>query len=490
MEMIYTEKDLVIPALQIIAEAENGLTTSELIKALEDKLKPEGDDAKILFGRKDSRFSQKVRNLISHKTLYPQYVEYVSQTHMLKINQNGLSFLENYEENIYIPEQILIDEKESLFDGQESLQSIDEEMEDTDDEDRYVSVENINFSVYELKRKYDRTEADKINGHTPKNGLILDESFQRTGSVWTRAQKSQLIESVLMDIPLPFIYLAEAENGNLVVIDGRQRLTALFDFLENKFSLSKIPFFPDLNGKKVKQLTGDLEALKTKIEDTHLYVIKIKSTTPEKLKLQIFSRVNRNGTPLNSQEIRHALHQGASTKMLEFISNEFDILKRTRMKDRYLVLRYIALRLYVLNKLFNYKTKRNVEYKDINSFLADAMDAINTFTEKQIQEIITDFETVYNKAKLLLGDKAFKLNPNSPINMIWFEETLLILTLYGDKINSENMEFILKKLQDIDKERVNDDGETPFEQNIKYHRDSKENYAERIRWIRGLEAII
>ncbi len=482
----YSERDLIIPALRII-EKSDSITTTDLIKALQAELRPEGDDAKILFGRNDSRFSQKVRNLISHKSLCPQYADYDANNHTLRINDNGLAFLSS-ESNLFDLEKAYNEEKGSFFDGQETLQSVTEDYFFATES--YVSVDIINFSVYELKRKFDKTEADRKNNLKLRNGLILDESFQRTGNVWSRTQKSQLIESVLMDIPIPFIYLAESGDGNLVVIDGRQRLTALFEFLDNKFSLSNVSFFPQLKGKKINQFKDELELYKTKIEDAHLYVIKIRATTPEPLKLQIFSRVNRNGTPLNSQEIRHALYQGASTKLLERISNDFNILNRKRMKDRYIVLRYIAMRLYTLDSLYNYDTGKKVEYKDINTFLSEAMAAINTFSEDQIEEIYDDFKKVYNKAINILGDMAFKLNKENPLNMIWFEETLLILSLYGEKIDEINITDILDKLKTVDPEKTNADGETAFQQNIKYHRDSKDNFDERIKWIKNLKSEI
>lgn len=153
-----------------------------------------------------------------------------------------------------------------------------------------------------------------------------------------------------MDIPIPFIYLAEGKKGNLIVIDGRQRLTALFDYLDNKYPLRSIDFFPELRGKKAKDLVDEFETYKTKIEDYHLYVIKIKMSTPEEFKLQIFARVNKTGMQLNPQEIRHALHQGESTLLLARISEKYNIIKnKKRMKDRYLAIRYIAMRLYYLD---------------------------------------------------------------------------------------------------------------------------------------------
>lgn len=481
MSKKYSEKDLIIPALlELYISDYKSLSTTKLIAALTNRLKPEGEDAEILFGRNDTRFSQKVRNLISHKSLYPAFVDYDAKNHMIKINENGIKYLESYYDGNVMAYNNKENMQEDTFDGQDSL----DEIADFDfAEKSYVSVESINCSVYELKRKYDRTRLNRLNNQEVKNGLILDESFQRTGSAWSSKQKCQLIESVIMDVPLPFIYLAESAKGNLVVIDGRQRLTALFEFLDDNYPLRYLTFVPQLNKKRVRDLTGDFEKFKTKIEDAHLYIIKIKSTTPENLKLQIFSRVNRNGTPLNSQEIRHALHQGEVTKLLGEISDKYEILNRTRMKDRYLVLRYISMRLFVLNKLFNYTTNKNIEYKDINSFLAESMDAINSFDENQINEIYLDFCATYEKALQLLENDAFRLNSNSPINMIWFEVTLSLISFCGNRINKDNIKDILERYKSIDADCINEYGETPFYQNLKYHRDSKENFYTRIKWI-------
>ena len=88
-----------------------------------------------------------------------------------------------------------------------------------------IKIDRVQFSIFELKRRYDR-------------GLIcLDPDFQRN-FVWKQKQKSELIESVIMGIPLPLIYLAETMEGNLIIVDGRQRLTTFFHFMDNKFALN------------------------------------------------------------------------------------------------------------------------------------------------------------------------------------------------------------------------------------------------------------
>ena len=90
-----------------------------------------------------------------------------------------------------------------------------------------IKIEQAQYSIFELKRRYD------------KGKICLDPDFQRN-AVWNQRQKSELIESVIMGIPLPLIYLAENEDGKLVVVDGRQRLSTFFEFLDDKFKLKNL----------------------------------------------------------------------------------------------------------------------------------------------------------------------------------------------------------------------------------------------------------
>ncbi len=485
MERLYSEENLIIPALFELYLNSDGMTTSMLIRALTENLQPEGADAEILFGRKDTRFSQKVRNLISHKRLHP-YVNFSKKGKetIFTLNEDGVAILKESEYfALNFQDRTKEDEEKKNYDfvGEETFETVENY---NFIEKRYVSVENVNYSVYELKRKYDKTTREREAGIEPQNGLILDDTFQRTGEVWGTKDKVKLIESILMDIPIPFIYLAEGKKGNLIVIDGRQRLTALFDFLDNKYPLRNIEFFPQLRGKKAKNLIDDLETYKTKIEDYHLYVIKIKMSTPEEFKLQIFARVNKTGMQLNPQEIRHALHQGESTLLLERISDKYDIIKKKRMKDRYLIIRYIAMRLYYLDQLKNYDKEKKVLYTSINDFLGEAMDAINTFTAEQIDEIYNDFCYSYETALKAWGKDAFKTKSDTPINMILFELSLLLISLTHDSNKAIAYLEEIKQIKNTDIDEAEDDTETLFECNLKYHRDSKENFDQRINWIR------
>ncbi len=170
---------------------------------------------------------------------------------------------------------------------------------------RNIKIDRVQFSIFELKRRYDK-------------GLIcLDPDFQRN-EVWSTRQKSELIESVVMGIPLPLIYLAETMEGKFAIVDGRQRLTTFFKYLDNAFAINGLKIMTELNACKFRDLENDVKKSKyaTEIEDFQLVIQIIKYPTPDRVRFDIFDRVNRGGTPLNNQEMRNALYQGAATRLL------------------------------------------------------------------------------------------------------------------------------------------------------------------------------
>ena len=197
-----------------------------------------------------------------------------------------------------------------------------------------INVEKGFYTVYELKRKYD----------SPLKKIILDAEFQRE-SVWKQSQKSELIESILMGLPLPIFYFNQNKMGKLIVIDGRQRLTALFEFMSNDWALKGLKVLRELNGLKFSDLNPIVQS---KIEDYQIQAHVIQPPTPDRIKFDIFDRVNRAGTQLNKQEIRNALYQGKSTILLKELSEsdyfkeatEGAFIKDTRMKGKYILLRF------------------------------------------------------------------------------------------------------------------------------------------------------
>ncbi|HLC14693.1 MAG TPA: DUF262 domain-containing protein, partial [Thermodesulfovibrionia bacterium] len=124
---------------------------------------------------------------------------------------------------------------------------------------------------------------------------IMDSDFQRD-FVWDLKRQSRLIQSALMRIPLPVFYLAEQNDGRVIVVDGLQRLTTFYHFINNKFQLRDLPDPGGnyLNGKYFKDLESKLQ---NRIEDTPLTLYLIDPKVPERARLDIFERVNSGGTP-------------------------------------------------------------------------------------------------------------------------------------------------------------------------------------------------
>lgn len=354
------------------------------------------------------------------------------------------------------------------------------------------SLENIKidpgyFSVFELKRKYDRTKTQKSNSSEytkidKRNQIILDSDFQRE-KVWKRKQQSELIESVLMGLPIPIMYLSEDKFGNLIVVDGRQRLTAFFEFLDDKFELTDLKILNNLSNKKFHEIDPIYQS---KIEDYQLITQIIKPPTPDTVKFHVFDRVNRGGTPLNNQEMRNALYQGNSTKLLEKLSKDnlfktatANGLKPKRMKDKYIILRSIAFYLWIEKLLIDEQGKL-IEYDgDIDEFLGKTMEYLNFVEEAVLINIEEKFKMAMRNAHRILGEDAFRLTRSesgnkSPINMNVFEVLVYIMITLGDR------KYLDENIKEKYYELINNKS---FLDNIANHRDAINKVEDRFRMI-------
>lgn len=100
-----------------------------------------------------------------------------------------------------------------------------------------IRIDKDRMSLFEIKRRCKRGD------------IVLDPDFQRN-EVWGRKQESELIESILMGIPLPIIYLFQTKDALIQVVDGRQRITAIIKFMDNKFGLTELKIMKDIVGNK------------------------------------------------------------------------------------------------------------------------------------------------------------------------------------------------------------------------------------------------
>lgn len=278
--------------------------------------------------------------------------------------------------------------------------------------------------------------------------LDLAPGFQRKGGIWKDEAQSRLIESILVRIPLPAFYMDATNDEKWLVVDGLQRLTTLKRFMIDKqLRLRGLEFLKNLEGKSFDELPRNYQR---RIAETQVTVYLIERGTPDKVKFNIFKRINTGGLPLSSQEIRHALNQGEATKLLAQLASS-QIFQRAiyygirdeRMADRECVLRYLA---FTMTPYTRYD-------KDFDGFLNRAMVEINKMSDKEREYLRVQFGRAMRIAIELFGKDAFRKRYNSwaprqPINKPLFEAW----SVNFNQLSSEQVQ-LLKERRDLLKDK-------------------------------------
>lgn len=275
--------------------------------------------------------------------------------------------------------------------------------------------------------------------------FVLQPEFQRR-ITWDIKKRSRLIESFIMNIPVPPIFLYEEDYSTYVVMDGLQRISAIMDYYNDNYALAGLEEWPELNGKKYSQLP---QKIKEGIDRRQLSAITLlkESTgdmiTADKMKKIVFERLNTGGVQLEDQEIRNALCQGPFNTCcielsydttfrqlwgLDDVSGNEDVTKLglddesnllaaknrfvRRMYDVELVLRYFAMRTV---SSFN---------GNLSQYLDMYLEHANSYSNEEIELLKKEFKEVINLANNLFGDKAFCMYKTErgwtqPQNMIY-----------------------------------------------------------------------
>ncbi len=313
------------------------------------------------------------------------------------------------------------------------MNEIDIEKEDDTEKEEFSEI-STPYDVSKIDILYEPEYVDRLVKKYDNKELNLNPDFQRN-EVWKIKQKSRLIESILIKIPIPSFYIDARDEANWIVIDGLQRLSTIIRYIKDEFALKDLEFLKELENKKFSQLDRNFQR---RIEDFKLTLYLIRPNTPEEIAFNIFIRINTLAEPLSPQEIRHAIYNGTSTKLLQelSISKEFvESVKPTeamqmRMNDRELILRLLAFK--TLNYL-NYPKSNNLAI-----FLANTMKNINSMKEPEIEVIRVFFQESMKRAKLIFENYAFRkiyLTDNEktkirPINKSLFETFGYFLPLY------------------------------------------------------------
>lgn len=252
-----------------------------------------------------------------------------------------------------------------------------------------------------------------------KNKEIVIPAFQRQ-FVWTQAQSSKLIESFLLGLPVPGVFLyTDKQTENLLVIDGQQRLKSIFYFFEGFFGEEnnrKRPVFR-LTGindrsrwynKTFKELRSNDEPSAKRLSNAVLRAFVVKQLNPkdDTSIVHLFERLNTGGTLLKGQEIRHCVYAGTFNNLLKELNQHKgwrEILGRTlpdvHMRDEELILRFLALS----ETLNDYK-------KPMKDFLSRFMKKHQDAEKSVIDKYRTSFLSVVHAVREQLGKKPFHIH--------------------------------------------------------------------------------
>lgn len=311
---------------------------------------------------------------------------------------------------------------------------VDDNIEKTDN-DIGDNDEDITspFSVKDIKVTHATVMLPTIINRLTRDEIGVPE-YQRHADLWTVNQKSRLIESILLKLPLPVFYFDVSNPEKWMVIDGLQRISTIRSFfVDKKLTLKGLEFLKDLNGKKYSDLTVGMQRT---IEDTMFVTYQIEAQTPKEVRYSIFNRINTGGLSLKPQEIRQALNQKGNG--VEFLAETVDNIvfkdivgiSNKRMAGQELVLRFMAFKILDSDK-----------FRTMSNFLDSAMEKLDLKNEGELNQLKDRlFDVLIFSEKVLGKNHRFSRSIADPsknklVNLSLFD----VLTVCFDEITDKEL---------------------------------------------------
>lgn len=244
-----------------------------------------------------------------------------------------------------------------------------------------LSADRLDMSFGELMNMYSNDE------------LVIDPEFQRLFR-WNLEQRTRFIESLLLGIPIPSIFVAEDTDGRWEIVDGLQRLSTILSFFgmlkhtpeKNGWTLISGDVIESLEGLKISDLPIKYQ-LNIKRSVCRIEVVKWDSNYD--MRYELFNRLNTGGSPLTDQEIRNCIFRGISvdfTNLIKRLSSKdgfIDLVQPTQKQQEELYLDELVLRFFSL-----FKNHKNVN-KNLSEHMTEYMkmatkDEVNYETKEHI----------------------------------------------------------------------------------------------------------
>lgn len=336
------------------------------------------------------------------------------------------------------------------------------EQEDPGEEEDLLSLEEESLGEVELARpvswslqiaKVERSIYD-LHRSWKQNVLQLDPDFERE-FVWDMTRQSQLIESVLARIPLPAFYLSEENEEQTIVIDGQQRLTTIFRFMQDELVLRDLYLLPELDGKCFRDLEGKLQR---RFEATALTCFVLQPGTDSEVKFHIFKRLNLGGVALNAQEIRNGLFQGPGLALVKHLARDNSPGSFLDLVGSRQLLRRMKADELILRALACLDLGPDAHAGSTSQRLNDELVRLNRLPTVQIQDLESRLRNALDRTRSVFGLHAFRRY--NPADGTWTGQLnvpILEILVFGfDKhfprgkvLTQETADEILKRFQNM-----------------------------------------
>ena len=314
--------------------------------------------------------------------------------------------------------------------------------------------------------------------------IDLSPDFQRLRGIWKPVDKSRLVESLLLRIPIPVFYVAADDEDNWKVVDGVQRISTISDYIEGRFPLQRLEYLDHFDGKRYEELPRPMQR---RISETQLTVNVIEPGTPQEVMFNIFHRINTGGLALNGQEIRHALNPGPVREFLRALAESNEFLTATnrrispkRMGDRECVLRFLAFRMVPWEAY---------SADSLDTHLGAAMKGLNETSAEHREALAEDFRRAMRVATAIFGQYAFRKRYSideewlRPINKALFESW----SVQFARCSQEQTDRLIRHRREVEERSVvllNDD--TEFEKSVSLSTGTTQRIQKRFAAVRDL----
>lgn len=333
--------------------------------------------------------------------------------------------------------------KQELFEliekNQEELDGIEYNQEDDDLENDSV------FSERDIRVSQKIITVFMVEHWIEKGLLNLQPDYQRN-LVWDLKRKSALIESLLLNIPIPAFYFDEDSTGKKSVIDGLQRLSTIHQYVNEKFRLRNLQYLSSCEGKLFSEL--DIK-YRTKIFETMLVVNILDERCSPMIKMDIFRRVNTGGIHLNPQEIRNIMADSDVRKLLVDMStcNEFILATNGKVNDIRMGAQELCLRYITILSSFNWNLNDFEYYHGLIKMMDACILTLNKADVQKLEIILKQFKRVMHQCHMILEEYSFCKLDNKRINKSLFTSWAIVLCYYNleDNLIVMNKEKIRKK---------------------------------------------